>query len=364
MTQAGSYTLTLNGSVSDVCGNALNGPFAFNFNYNALTANVSVTNATCGNNDGSAIAHIIGGVGPFNFAWDDGFAGDSIHPSTYARGPHWVTIADGQGCSVTLNFQVNDPTSFTFTVSQIPDTCSKGNGVLTANVIGTTAPYIYNFVGSQIGPSNTFTNAIGDSTYIVIVTDNLGCWWPDTVTVTNMTNDSLHAFFTTIDQEVDFLYPTGTYNNQSDNETSVEWLVDGNNFITTNLTYTFPTYGDYPVTLVAFDQNGCRDSFTMVITVKVILDLFIPNAITCNDDGLNEVFYIKGIGMDSSTFELTIFDGFGQEIFHTNDLTQGWDGRPQQNANLSPQDVYAYRVYVKDIYGDPYVRTGRITVIR
>lgn len=363
MTQAGAYTLTLNGSVSDVCGNALNGPTVFNFNYNALTANVVVVDATCGNNDGSATVNVTGGLAPFNYVWDTGYIGNP-HSPTLARGPHWVTIVDDQGCTLTLNFQVNDPTSFTFTINQTPDTCSKGNGVLTTNVVGTTSPYIYNYVGAQIGPSNTYTDAIGDSTYIVIVTDNMGCWWPDTVTVMNITNDSLNAFFTTIDQEVDFLYPTGSYNNQSDYETSVEWWVDGQNFFTNNLNYTFPTYGDYPVTIVAFDQNGCRDSFTMVITVKVILDLFIPNAITANEDGLNEVFYVKGIGMDSTTFELSIFDSYGREIFRTNDLNEGWDGRPQQGANLTPQDVYVYRVYVRDIYGDPYIRNGRITVIK
>ncbi len=231
-------------------------------------------------------------------------------------------------------------------------------------VVGTTAPYTYNFVGSQNGPSNTYIDAIGDSSYVIIVTDNLGCWWPDTITVTNITNDSLHAFFTTMDQEVDFLFPIGSYNNQSENEVAVQWLVDGNTYGGNNLTYTFSNYGDYPITLVAFDQNGCRDSFTMMITVKVILDLFIPNAITANDDGLNEVFYVKGIGMDSTTFELSIFDGFGREIFHTTDLTQGWNGRPQQGANLNPQDVYVYRVFVRDIYGNPYTRRGSLTVIR
>jgi gliding motility-associated-like protein len=362
MTQSGLYTLTLTGGVMDVCGNSLNGPVVFNMVNNALDVTVNVVDATCGNNDGSATAVVNGGHGPFNFVWDTGFIGNPI--AGLARGPHWVTAVDALGCTVTVNFNVNDPTSFTFTLNQLPDTCSKGNGVINVNVVGTTAPYIYNFVGAQIGPGSSFTNAIGDSTYIVIVTDNMGCWWPDTITMLNVTNDSLNAYFTTLDQEVDFLYPTGSYNNQSDYETSVEWLVDGQNLFGNNLTYTFPTYGDYPVTLVAFDQNGCRDSFTMMITVKVILDLFIPNAITTNEDGLNEIFYVKGIGMDTSTFELRIFDSYGREIFTTNDLTQGWNGKSQQGANLTPQDVYVYRVFVRDIYGDPYIREGRITVIR
>jgi len=364
MTVSGTYTLTMNGSVSDVCGNALNGPIVVNINNNALDVTVTVVDATCGNNDGSATAHINGGHGPFNYAWDDGFVADSIHPANYPRGPHSVTVVDALGCTITVNFYVSDPTSFTFTVNGIPDTCSKGNGVLSANVIGITGPYIYDFSDLQTSPSNTYTSAIGDSTYIVTVTDVLGCWWSDTVGVMNILNDSLEAFYSVSDQEVDFLYPFATFYNQSLYENSVEWLIDGQNIFGNSFQYEFTNYGDYPVSIIAYDANGCRDTFTMMITVKVILSLFIPNAITVNEDGLNEVFYVKGFGMDTTTYQLNIFDGFGEEIFTSNDVTEGWDGKRKQGTNTSPQDVYVYRLTVKDIYGDPYVRTGRITVIK
>lgn len=363
MSIAGNYTLTLTGSVSDICGNALTGPVSLDIFYNAISANIVVVDATCGNNDGSATAVVIGGHAPFDFLWSNGQTGNSA--SGLPRGHHTVTITDSIGCTVTLGFDVNDPTSFTFTIAQTPDTCNEGNGVLDVNVVGTTAPYNYNFVGFQNGASDVYGNAIGDSSYVVIVTDNLGCWWPDTITVLNILNDSLHAFYSVSDHEVDFLWPYASFYNMSQNETTVEWFIDGQTLYGNSFQYEFNNYGDFPVSIVAIDNNGCRDTFTMTITVKVILSLFIPNAITTNDDGLNEVFYVKGIGMDSTTFELSIFDHFGREIFHTSDLTQGWDGRPiQQNTNNNPQDVYVYRVFVRDIYGDPYVRTGSITVIR
>lgn len=363
MNLSGVYILTLVGSVTDVCGNALNGPLVFNINNNALDVTVNVVDATCGNNDGSATAVVNGGHGPFNYVWDDGFVGNP-HPSTYPRGPHSVTVVDALGCIVTVPFIVSDPTSFTFTVNGIPDTCSKGNGVLSVNVVGTTGPYIYDFDGQQFGPGNVFTNAVGDSSYIVTVTDVMGCWWSDTVVVMNILNDTLEAFYTVSSQEIDFLYPFAYFYNQSLYENSVEWLINGQNLFSNSFEYEFPTYGDFPVSIVAFDANGCRDTFTMTITVKVILSLFIPNAITVNEDGLNEVFYVRGIGMDTTTYELVIFDSYGREIFSSNNLLEGWDGKPRQGTTTNPQDVYVYRLTVKDIYGDPYVRSGRITVIR
>lgn len=363
MTQSGVYTLTLVGGVNDVCGNTLNGPMAFAINNNALDVTVNVVDATCGNDDGSATAVVNGGHGPFNYVWDDGVTGPN-HPATYPRGPHSVTVVDALGCTVTIPFYVSDPTSFTFTVNGLPDTCSKGNGVLNVNVVGTTGPYIYDFGGQQISPANSYTDAIGDSTYIIRVTDNLGCWWADTVTVMNILNDTLTAFYSVSDQEIDFLFPYAFFYNQSLYESSVEWLIDGQTLFGNSFQYEFPTYGDFPVSLIAIDQNGCRDTFTMTITVKVILSIFIPNAVTINDDGLNEVFYVKGIGMDTSTYELRIFDSYGEEIFTSNNILEGWDGRRRQAPNTGQQDVYVYRLTVKDIYGETYIRTGSITVIK
>jgi gliding motility-associated-like protein len=362
MTESGVYTLTLDGFINDICGNVLAGPIVFNINNNALDVTVNVVNATCGNDDGSATAVVNGGHAPFNFAWSNGFVGNPV--DSLPRGPHSVTVVDALGCIITIPFLVSDPTSFTFSVSTIPDTCSKGNGVLDVNVVGFTGPYIYDFDGDQTGPSDIYSNAIGDSNYVVTVTDVLGCWWADTVSVMNILNDSLEAFYSVSDQEIDFLFPYATFYNQSLYEDNIQWLINGQTYLGNSYQYEFPTYGAFPVSIVAFDQNGCRDTFTMTITVKVILSIFIPNAITVNDDGLNEIFYVKGIGMDTTTFQLSIFDGFGREIYSSNDINQGWDGRTQQGTNTNPQDVYAYRLTVRDIYGDPYVRTGRITVIR
>lgn len=362
MTETGLYTLTLTGSVTDVCGNTFNGPAVINIINNALDVTVNVVNATCGNNDGTATAVISGGSAPFNFVWSNGSVGNPI--DSLARGNYTLTVTDAIGCTVDVPFVISDPTSFTFTVNQQPDTCSKGNGILTANVAGITPPYIYDFSGLQTGASNVYSSAIGDSTYIVTVTDVLGCWWADTVTIFNIVNDSLEAFYSVSDMEVDFLWPYAFFYNQSQYESTVEWLIDGSTLFGNSFQYQFPTYGDYPVTIVAFDANGCRDTFTMTITVKVILSIFIPNCITVNGDGLNEVFYVEGIGMDTSTFELTVFDGFGREIFYSNDILKGWDGRPKQSSNANPQDVYAYRLTVRDIYGDLNERIGRITVIR
>jgi len=362
MTETGNYTLTLTGTISDICGNALNGPLVFNIANTALDVTVNVTNATCGNNDGSANVTINGGQAPFSYLWDNG---STVNPVTgLPRGNHWVTVGDARGCSVTVNFYVSDPTSFTFTLQATADTCNKGSGVISANVVGTTAPYTYDFGGFQVGLNSSFPNAIGDSTYIVIVTDNMNCWWPDTITVPNILNDSLQAFFSVSDEEIDFLFPYATFYNQSENEVAVDWLIDGGHQFGNSFQYQFPTYGDYPVSIIAIDQNGCRDTFTMSVTVKVLLSLFIPTAITANDDGLNEIFYVEGFGMDSTTFQLSIFDSFGREIFSTTDVTQGWDGRSVQGSKSYPQDVYVYRVFVRDIYGNPYIRNGMITVIR
>lgn len=68
--------------------------------------------------------------------------------------------------------------------------------------------------------------------------------------------------------------------------------------------------------------------------------LHIPNAFTPNGDGINEVFIPKGEGIEF--FRMMIYNRWGELIYETDDLQNGWDGTYQ--GVLSQQDVYIYKI--------------------
>jgi gliding motility-associated-like protein len=66
--------------------------------------------------------------------------------------------------------------------------------------------------------------------------------------------------------------------------------------------------------------------------------LYIPNTFTPNHDGLNDRFLAYGDGI--MTFDMKIFNRWGELIFETSDPTWGWDG--QYKGTMVENDVYVY----------------------
>jgi gliding motility-associated-like protein len=69
--------------------------------------------------------------------------------------------------------------------------------------------------------------------------------------------------------------------------------------------------------------------------------IYMPSAFTPNEDGINETF--KPITADPSVeFHMTIFDRWGQMIFETYDIHEGWDGN--FNGEACPAGNYVWRI--------------------
>ena len=79
--------------------------------------------------------------------------------------------------------------------------------------------------------------------------------------------------------------------------------------------------GEYRVDVT--DSNNCsgKDSITILPCEK----FYIPNAFTPNGDGINDVFKPVIIG-NVINYEFNVYSRWGQLVFHSTDLTKGWDG--------------------------------------
>ncbi|MGL4598585.1 MAG: gliding motility-associated C-terminal domain-containing protein, partial [Bacteroidia bacterium] len=66
--------------------------------------------------------------------------------------------------------------------------------------------------------------------------------------------------------------------------------------------------------------------------------LYIPNTFTPNGNGTNDYFLPNGEGV--VTFNMRIFDRWGELIFETDDMNTGWDGK--RKGNIVQIDTYVY----------------------
>ena len=124
----------------------------------------------------------------------------------------------------------------------------------------------------------------------------------------------------------------------------------------------FPEVGNYDVSLSITNVFGCVDSIMKKLIVEDEFAIYIPNSFSpSKKDGINDLFVPVGMGLIDESFEMYIFDRWGNEIYYTNDMSKGWDGTVKNV--IAPQDVYVYKITVKDLKMKTKKFTGHITLI-
>ncbi len=178
------------------------------------------------------------------------------------------------------------------------------------------------------------------------------------------------ASFTAFPQKVDIVDAKVDFTDNSLMAISWEYNFDEPNsgsFNTSNLQnpyHVFQDTGVFVVSLVVENSYGCTDTAYNDIVVWATGQLYYPNAFTPNNDGLNDVYYAKGRYFDWSTFEMYVYNRWGQVVYQSNDVNEGWNGRMKNTGAKCPQDVYSLLIRVRG--GDGKLRryNGSITIVR
>jgi gliding motility-associated-like protein len=112
--------------------------------------------------------------------------------------------------------------------------------------------------------------------------------------------------------------------------------------------------------IVATDTLGCVGETSVEIIVVNDYIIYIPNAFTPNADGINDVFKVNAKGVKE--IYLNVFNRWGEKIFASEQLDNGWDGT-YLGKEMSPQ-VYVYSVQLIFLDGYKMSKKGSVTLIR
>jgi gliding motility-associated-like protein len=120
--------------------------------------------------------------------------------------------------------------------------------------------------------------------------------------------------------------------------------------------------GDYTVTLFSA-KGSCIDSVYKTIHVDFTSDIMVPNVFTPNDDGVNDIYFLKTTNITMVT--VVIFDRWGHKVYELTSNTGNiaWDGKNQQGAKVS-EGTYYYILKGEGIDGKAYNKKGTISLYR
>ena len=115
----------------------------------------------------------------------------------------------------------------------------------------------------------------------------------------------------------------------------------------------------YRITAVA-NQAGIVSSVSNAFTIIKEPNLFYPTAFTPNGDGLNDIFNV--FGQFITTFEMRIFNRWGEMMYVTDVLGKGWDGTFK--GSLMPEGTYVFRATLTDKAGRTFDRSGTVVLLK
>lgn len=283
-----------------------------------------------------------------------------------------VWVDDGCSEMDTLGFTINVNDTATGQLVPVRDTCQGFSQSFALTSVGGVS-YGWDFDGDGIidqTTTSTTTNytyaAAGTYNVIVTITTAEGCvsmihednW----VTVNpNPIADFLTnpnpAVVTLLNPEFDFI-------DQSFDAVSWNWDFDDLSTSTTqNPTHLYQDTGFYDVQLIVSNSFGCYDTIVKTVRIKPEFFFAIPNSITPNGDGMNDVFMPGAmIGALDHDYNFYIFDRWGELIYEGHDLDDGWDGT--YKGSLVQTGTYVWVIHVWDLQGVLHKYTGHVNVLK
>ncbi|MBN3584391.1 PKD domain-containing protein [Algoriphagus aestuarii] len=160
------------------------------------------------------------------------------------------------------------------------------------------------------------------------------------------------------------IFPTDEieFTNLSD-DSVVKWLWDFGDGETSEIkkpTHVFGNKGEFAVVLTVENEWGCIATVNKQISIPKSFRLMVPTGFTPLESE-NKTFSPKQKGMVS--LELSVFNLWGEFIFHTKDLNSaGWDGT--LNGKLLDAGIYVYRINGVAVDGEKVTDAGKFKLIR
>ncbi|MBO9584289.1 MAG: T9SS type A sorting domain-containing protein [Flavobacterium sp.] len=238
-----------------------------------LDATTSSTDVLCnGSATGKATVNPSGGSGTYTYLWSPS-GGTANEATGLAAGNYSCIITDSNGCNITKNFTINQPSALGATTSQINATCSTG-GQATVTPFGGVGGYSY--LWSQGSTTQTVTD-LAAGNYSCVITDTNGCSITKNFTI-NTTN-TLVAASAQVNVKCNgdntgsaTVIPSG-----ASGPFTYAWSPSGGNSDTANNL----TAGSYSVTITA--SNGCSivKNFTITEPPAIVITKTSQTDVTC-----------------------------------------------------------------------------------
>lgn len=164
----------------------------------------------------------------------------------------------------------------------------------------------------------------------------------------------------------DLVFPSVNFYDESVGATQWLWdfgdLQTNHTSIEANPVYTYLDTGTFFITQLVYNDFACNDTSDAVVVVNPTVTMYIPSAFTPDDNDVNDLFMVSGVGIVD--FDIRIFDRWGELMYYSEDIKQGWNGKKRGGEKLLKQDFYVYTITITDLLGESHSYNGKVMLLR
>lgn len=354
---------------------------SYSITINSAPVLIATSNATsfCESNTASLNIGLSSNIPGTSFTWtvaQSGLTGGSagngatisqtLTATTTPATATYTISSDASGClgpdttiTITINPAVPDTTAAVVTLA----TCGANTGGISGvTMTSGQAPFTYQWKDSTnavVGTDANLSN-VGPGDYTLTITDGNNCSRVIGPFSINSTPAVIAGFTMDIDSGETPL--TINFTNTTQNGTNYLWMFGtGDSSVVQSPAYVYTPLGNFIVCLTASDNNGCWDSVCSNVDVYLNSAFVIPNVFTPNDDNVNDMFVVKGVGLKKLDAE--IFNRWGQKEYEWHSPLGGWDGRTASGLKAA-DGTYYYIINAEGVDGEKYFEKGSFMLIR
>ena len=319
-------------------------------------------------------ANVVGSTGG-TLGWSGNFIsanGDDgvVQLDMLSPGEHFFSVSyDKANCHYDFSDALTIHPAVRFTATATDPSChNMTNGSISIQTEGGTAPFLYFLNGVALGQETALDLAAGN--YTIQVTDQNTCDVEGSAVLTNpeLILPSISGL------EVLQENQTSTYSLAFQNQPQdalITWYTSGGDTLCRGANCMNVDLNIEDETTVCADiqynAGACVETACIDIRFEEIVDVYIPNVFSPNNDDQNDMFYIKADESVSLVKSMSIFDRWGELIFSRanfapNESDLGWDG--SFNGKRLLPGVYVYDIVILTRENKEFRYSGDITLIR
>lgn len=356
---AGSYTFR----VADAAGCTIDTSLLLDYNPPVFVDAIETTHSHCDLDNGLIKLNLnTNAVNPLSSINNGNFS-PALQYTDLPEGNYYIQVQSGAHCffdtTIILQNIIDQKPQVQIQVND--QQCFIDNGVIRLQVAGSDNPYTFQLNGGGFGSQTQFAN-LAPGNYFLNIRNVFGCQWDTFAAVAAYPRYPVSA-------DVQVIHPTCKGINDGSLTIGItgvqqpyQLYVNGRNY-DDRQPITGLTEGNYIIEIKNNEQCTV-DTLHRQLTIPYeqhCNDVYIPNAFTPDDDGLNDRLrpsyssFIRNMSM-------SIFNRYGQKIFEGRGADIYWDGT--YKGIKQPPAVYVYMISYTDYYGVSKILKGTLVLVR